>query len=119
MKRFAIVLLIGLWAPQATFGASGTWSGKVSDSICGPSHKNGPPTGGQQLNDVECTQLCIEAGAKYVFVTANGVYSIANQNFNGLRSNIGKTVQLEGDLEGTTITVTKISPVRKEASKKN
>jgi len=113
-----MMLLIGLWATPSTFGASGTWSGKVSDSHCGPIHKNGPPTGGQILNDSECTALCIASGAKYVFVTDKAVYAIANQNFKDLRSNIGKTVQLDGDLEGTTITVAKISPIQKKTSKK-
>ena len=80
--------------------------------------KEKPPTGGQILNDIECAELCIESGAKYVFVTDNGVYAIANQNFKDVRANIGKTVQLDGDLEGTTITVSKISPIRKKASTK-
>ena len=51
-------------------------------------------------------------------MTDNGVYAIANQNFKAVRANIGKTVQLDGDLEGTTITVSKISPIRKKASTK-
>jgi hypothetical protein len=121
MKRFAMVVLISLWSAPAIFGASGTWPGKVSDSHCGASHKeNGPPSGGQKLSDAECAELCIASGAKYVFVTDNAVYAIANQNFKDVRANIGgKTVQLDGDLEGTTITVSKISPIRKKASTKN
>ena len=120
MKRFAMVLLISLWAAPAIFGASGTWSGKISDSRCGLSHKEkGPSTGGQVMNDTECVGVCIASGAKYVFVTDNAVYAIANQNFKDVRANIGHTVQLAGDLEGTTITVTKISPIRKKASGKN
>jgi hypothetical protein len=63
--------------------------------------------------------LCIASGAKYVLVTDNAVYAIANQKFKGLGSIIGKTVQVDGDLESTTITVTKISPVQKKAPKKN
>ena len=118
MKRFAMVFLVSLWAAPAIFGASGTWSGKISDSHCGPSHKEKPPTGGQILNDIECAELCIVSGAKYVFVTDNGLYAIANQNFKDVRANIGKTVQLDGDLEGTTITVSKVSPIRKKASTK-
>jgi hypothetical protein len=119
MKRFAMVFLVSLLAAPTIFGASGTWSGKVSDSHCGPSHKEkGPSSGGQILNDAECAEVCIASGAKYVFVTDNAVYAIANQNFKDVRANIGKTVQLEGDLEGTTITVSKISPVRKKASTK-
>ena len=120
MKRLAMVLLIGLWAAPVTFGASGTWSGKISDSQCGLSHKaKGPSTGGQVLNDTECANLCLASGVKFVFVTDNGVYSIANQNFKDLRANIGHSVEIAGDLDVTTITVSKISPIRKKASGKN
>jgi hypothetical protein len=119
MKRLAILLLINLSVAPATVGAAGTCLGKIGDSHCGPSHKNGPPTGGQTLNDEGCTELCVGSGAKYVLVTGDGVYSIANQKFKGLGSSVGKTVQVDGDLEGTTITVTKISPVHKKAPKRN
>jgi len=119
MKRFAMVFLVILWAAPTIFGASGTWSGKISDSHCGRSHKEkGPPSGGQILNDAECAEVCIASGAKYVFVTDNGVNAIANQSFKDVRANIGKAVQLDGDLEGTTITVSKISPIHKKPSTK-
>jgi hypothetical protein len=118
MKRLAMALLFSLSASPTTFGPNGTWVGKVSDSRCGPSHKNGPATGGQVLNDAECVELCIESGAKFALVTDGGVYSIANQNFKGLRSNIGNTIQVDGGLEGTTITVTKITSVQKKGKTK-
>jgi len=62
--------------------------------------------------------LCIESGAKLVLVTDSAAYSIANQNFKGLRSNIGNTIQVDGDLEGTTITVTKITSAQKKGKTK-
>ena len=52
-------------------------------------------------------------------MTDDAVYAIANQNFKDVRANVGNTVQLAGDLEGATITVSKISPIRKKASGKN
>jgi hypothetical protein len=115
MKRLAMVLMISVLAAPAIFGASGTWVATLSDSHCGPSHKdNGPSTGGQILNDAECTALCIAAKAKYVLVANNAVYAIANQNFKGLGSYLAQTVQVEGDLDGTTVTVTKISKAPKK-----
>ena len=71
------------------------------------------------MNDAECTALCISSRAKYVFVTDNAVYAIANQNFKDVAANIGKTVQVVGDLAETTITVSKISPIPKKAPGKN
>jgi hypothetical protein len=113
MKRFATVLLISLWAVPVTFGSSGTWVGTISDRMCGISHAKGP-YGGQGLTDTECLQLCIASKEPYVFVTDNAVYAMANQNFKDLRSSIGQKVQLDGDLDGTTITVSKISAVHKK-----
>ena len=116
MKRpLAMALLISLFGGSATFGAGGTWTGKISDSYCGQSHKNGPKTGGQILNDAECVEVCIASGVKYVLVTDHGVYAIANQNFKGLQTHIDEKVQLDGDLEGTTITVSKISRIHHKA----
>ena len=47
------------------------------------------------------------------------MYAIANQNFKGLRANIANKVEVTGELDGTRMTVSKISPIRKKASKKN
>jgi hypothetical protein len=125
MKRLAMVLL-ALSSASATFGASGTWVGKVSDARCGPNHEKGPPTRGQTrlvlshwsvLNDAECAALCVAAGSKHVLVTDDGVYAIANQKIKGLESNLGQMVQIDGSLEGTTITVTKIASAPKKAKK--
>jgi hypothetical protein len=98
---------------------SGTWLGKISDSRCGASHSTAPPTvDGQVLTDAECTELCLAAGAKYVFVSDRNVYSIANQDHKELKRNIGQRVELVGDLAGTAITVSKISPTTKKESKR-
>lgn len=111
-RKFAMMLLVSLPVTPAAYGESGTWLGKISDSRCGPSHKNGPSTGGQSLNDTECAELCIASGAKYVFVTENGVYAIANQTFKDVGANIGNRVQIDGELDGTRITVAKVSKAR-------
>ena len=56
---------------------------------------------------------------KFVFVTDDAVYAIAYQNFKGLRSNIANKVDVTGEPDGTMMTVSKISPIRKKVSKKN
>jgi hypothetical protein len=60
------------------------------------------------MTDRECTQACIKAGGKYVFVTGGKVYKIANQDDADLVTHAGHTVQLTGDMSGDTITVSKI-----------
>jgi hypothetical protein len=88
--------------------ADKTWTGKVSDSMCGASHAGMTGPTGAKMTDRECTQACIKAGGKYVFVTGGKVYKIANQDDADLVTHAGHTVQLTGDMSGDTITVSKI-----------
>jgi len=115
MRGLWTAAMIGLCAAPATFADSVRWEGRILDSKCGGSgsHTTGPPTGSQMLTDAECTQLCIEAGAKYVFVSGGNVYSIASQKHKDIQANVGPIVQLAGDVNGSTITVSKISPSKK------
>jgi hypothetical protein len=119
MRSISIVVMIVVSGAQAAFTANGTWTGRISDSMCGISHARGPKYEGQEtLTDAECIELCLAAGAKYVFVSDGHVYSIANQDNRDLARNIGREVQLTGNMEDNTITVSKISPPHEKTSKK-
>jgi len=74
--------------------------------------------GGQTVSDEECVELCIESGGKFVLVSGGNVYAIANQKDKNLKANIGHTVEVEGELDGATITVSKIVPSHKKPSKR-
>ena len=93
--------------------ADKTWTGKISDSMCGASHAK--MIGTSKMTDRECVQTCIKAGGKYVFVTNGKVYSIANQDDPDLVTHAGHTVQLTGDMSGNTITVSKIVMPQKKS----
>ena len=84
--------------------------------MCGLSHKAMIEHGGGKMTDAQCTEACVKAGAKCVFTSGGKVYAIANQDDKDLAANAGKTVRLTGDMQGTTITVSKITmPARKGA----
>lgn len=102
------------WAAQQT------WTGKISDSNCGASHKAAIEHGGKKMTDAECTKACVKAGAKYVFVHEGKVIPITNQDFSGLEEHAGQTVHLTGEMTGDSITVSKIAPYgkKKTAAKK-
>jgi hypothetical protein len=112
---FCVGLLVGL----ASFAsaADNTWTGQISDSMCGASHAkmitaHKPAT----LTARDCTLACVKAGGKYVFVTGGKVYSIANQDFADLEKHAGHTVRFTGQMNGDTITVSKIvMPAPKKA----
>ena len=98
-----IVLAIAAFPVAQT--SEQTWTGKISDKMCGASH-----TGmGEKLTDRECTQQCVKGGHPYVFVVDKKVFAIANQKFEGLATHAGHTVLLTGQLKDSTITVSKIA----------
>lgn len=82
-------------------GADASWTGVISDSMCGASHGSTPAK--------QCTLGCVKKGAKYVVVVGDKVYSIANQNAPGLAKYAGDNVKVTGTMSGDTITVKKIS----------
>ena len=91
------------------FAADQTWTGRISDSMCGVSHKSATEHGGKKMSDSDCTLACVkEHQAKYVFVRNGKVLNIANQDAAGLEEHAGHTVRLTGEMKGDTITVSKI-----------
>jgi predicted methyltransferase len=107
------VLMIFLSA--TAWAADKTWTGKISDSMCGASHKSAIEHGGKKMTDRECTLACVKKGGKYVFVSGGKVYNIENQDFASLEEHAGHTVKLTGEMTGTTI---KVSGIEMPAKKK-
>lgn len=82
-------------------GADQSWTGTISDSMCGASHGSTPAK--------QCTTGCVKKGAKYVIVVGDKVYSIANQDNPNLAKFAGDNVKVTGKMDGDTITVAKIA----------
>lgn len=91
-------------APAATM----TMNGTISDSMCGASHAK-MIASHPNMTAHDCTLGCVKAGAKYVFVSQGKVYQIANQDLAALMKNAGEPVRLTGDVNGDTITVSKVA----------
>jgi hypothetical protein len=115
MKRAMLVAMMMGYSVAGPFAVTGTWTGKISDSGCGASHAKMKAQ--HPGTDAECTGACIKAGGKYVFVTGGKVYTIANQDEKDLAANAGKTVRLTGDMDGTSITVSKMTTSGKKSKK--
>ena len=86
--------------------ADQTWTGAISDEMCGKSH------GDTKQTAKECTLSCAKADGSYVFVTGDKVFKIANPKVKGLEEHAGETVKLTGSAKGNTITVTSIEPAK-------
>jgi hypothetical protein len=89
-----------------------TITGMISDSACGASHakmmemhKNAKI----KMSDRDCTLACVKGGGKFVFVADGRVYTVGNQNLAALTEHAGETVSLTGEVNGSTLTVSKVS----------
>lgn len=103
----------------AGFAADQTWTGKISDSMCGHSHKSAIEHAGKKLSDADCTKACVKGGGKYVFVQGSKVYSIENQDYAGLEANAGRSVKLTGVRTGDTIKVSSLQAADKAKTTKS
>jgi hypothetical protein len=103
----AAMLVLAVVAVRFPGAAPATWTGKISDSMCGADHG---AKGGTMAKDHDCTASCVKGGSKYVFVNDKDkkIYKIGNQDYAGLTIHGGHSVELTGELKDDTITVTKI-----------
>jgi hydrogenase maturation factor len=112
----SLFLALGVYSVTA-LAAEETWTGKISDSMCGASHKSAMEHAGKKLTDRDCTLACVkDHQAKYVFVHNGKVLNIANQDDADLEKHAGHTVRLTGEMKGDTITVSKIEMPSKKKS---
>ena len=124
MKRSIALIAAVCWFAMGTpvlRGAEQTWTGIISDSLCGATH-DGMRKKGDQLTDRECTIACVNyqtpGAPKFVFVSAGKVYPINNQAFGGLGRRSGTPIMLTGELDGSgAITITKIETPSSKAGR--
>ena len=117
MKHLSIALIAALLGVMSASAADQTWTGKISDSMCGAKHDTAAEHAGKKMSDRECALACVkDHNAKYVFVSGGKVYNVGNQDFAALQQHAGHTVKLTGEMSGDTITVSKIvMPAKKKS----
>ena len=115
MRKLCIAVALSLLGAMSISAANQTWTGKISDSMCGAKHNTAAEHGAKQMSDRDCALACVkDHNAAYVFVSGGKVYKIANQDFAALQEHAGHTVRVTGEMSGDTITVSKIAmPAKK------
>jgi hypothetical protein len=111
MKRILTLILL-TWAAAASSQdqAAQTWSGRLSDSMCGASHQMKAASG--KMSERECIFECIKALAKYVLVDdKQQVIPIATQDLGGLPLYAGRPVRITGTMKDGAIVATKIEAI--------
>jgi len=107
-KVFRSLCELSLLAGLASFASAASWTGQISDSMCGASHAK-MTSAHAGMTERDCALACVKAGGKYVFVVDGKVYKIANQNLPLLQVHAGHTVQLAGEMKDDTITVSNVT----------
>lgn len=115
MKRTTVALILTALSASRVVAADHTWSGTVSDSMCGFKHTMSEH--GKTMPDRECTQMCASHGAQYVLVVDGKVYKLRNHDAD-LKTHAGHLVNLTGDLQSDrdTIRVSKIEMPKTDKS---
>ena len=105
-----LVLILGA-AGAAARTAEQTWTGQISDSLCGAKHEEAAEGQGK-MPDRDCTLACVRGGSKFVIVADGKILQIANQDLADLKTHAGAHVTMTGELKDNAIVVSKIEPVK-------
>jgi len=103
------VSFVTIFALTPGIAAEQTWTGQISDSMCGAKHAVAEH-GKKKMSDRECVQACIKKGARHVLVADGKVYKLINHDAD-MAAHAGHTVRLTGDLNNETIRISKIEMV--------
>lgn len=99
----AALLLAGLFSVAIAADKPQTWSGEVSDAMCGAKHM-GPAA--------DCTRGCVAKGSKYALVVADKVYTLETTDKAALATLsklAGDKAKVTGVANGDTIQVSSVA----------
>jgi len=95
----AATLLVAADRPQ-------TFTGKVSDAMCGAQHMMAG------ASDADCTRACVKQGSKYALVVGDNVYTLEGGDAAMLDKLAGQNAAVSGTLKGKIITVVSVAPAK-------
>ncbi len=98
------VLGTGL-AVMPAVAATQTFTGKVSDAMCGAKHNEG-------IEPAACVRACVKKGAKYALVVGDKVYTLDTSDRATLNKLAWEQAKVTGTADGTTISVTSVAAAK-------
>jgi hypothetical protein len=108
MKSLYLFAVTLVFAAATPYAAEQTWTGQISDSLCGAKHEEAAEGQGK-MPDRDCTLACVKGGSKFVLVVGDGkLIQIVNQDNKDLTTHAGHKVKVTGELQGESIVVAKI-----------
>ncbi len=104
-----VVLSAGLAVvPIMAAGTIQTFTGKVSDAMCGAKHTEG-------LAPAACVRACVKKGAKYALVVGDKVYTLDTSDqatLDTLNKLAWEQAKVTGTTDGTTISVASVAAAK-------
>jgi len=100
-----LIVIAGLAASLAFAAKAQTFTGTVSDSMCGAKHA-------MAGDDASCTRACVGKGSKYALVSGDKVYTLDIRGKAALATldkQAGAKVTVTGTEKDNTITVTGVT----------
>ena len=104
----ALLLTAGLAAIPAFAADTQTFTGKVSDTMCGAKHNEGIPP-------ADCVRACVKHGAHFALLVGDKVYTLDTSNqsqMDELNKLAWEDARVKGTANGDTITVSSVSAAK-------
>lgn len=100
--------LVLLLTPVFAAGKTQSFTGKVSDAMCGVKHT-------MRGDDADCVRTCVNMGSKYALVVGDKAYTldtIDKSVLTELEKLSGQQATVTGEADGDTITVSSVTPAK-------
>ena len=110
-SRSSLVVIVVALASVAPRAAEQTWTGQISDSLCGAKHEEAAEGQGK-MPERDCTLACVRGGSKFVLLADGKILQIANQDLADLKTHAGAQVRITGEMKDNAIVVSKIETVK-------
>ena len=105
-----MVLCAGLAVvPRLGAGSAQTFTGKVSDAMCGAKHSEG------SLTPAACVRACVQKGANYALVVGDKVYTLSTSDqaaLDELNKLAWEQAKVTGAANGDTISVKSVTAAK-------
>ena len=105
-RWMAAILLSGMAATSLAQSGAQTFTGVVSDNMCGKQHME------KDKSAAECTRECVKAGSDYALVVGEKVYTLKG-NKAEIDKFAGEKATVTGTQKDDTITASSITAAKK------
>src|SRR2546425_3009807 len=103
--KVAAALTFALAGAVIAFSQQQSFTGVVTDSMCGATHM------AKDKTPAECTKMCVKDGMKYALAADKKLYTLEGHEA-ALATLAGQKVTVTGTVNGDTLTVTSVTAAK-------